>query len=55
MAIVLNLKEKMGYFRKHWSVDLQEAVVICAEMVWANSPLPILELIHFSLKSSGYH
>jgi hypothetical protein len=37
--LVLNPKEKMGYFKKHWSVDLQEDVMKCIEeVVWASSP-----------------
>jgi hypothetical protein len=41
--LVLNPKEKMSYFKKHWSVNLQEAVVKCVEeVVCENSPL------HFS-------
>ena len=29
--VVLNPREKMGYFKKHWSVDLQGEVMTCAE------------------------
>ena len=29
--VVLNPREKMGYFKKHWSVDLQEEVMTCVE------------------------
>jgi hypothetical protein len=36
---VLNPKEKMGYFKKHWSVALQEGVTKCVEeVVCASSP-----------------
>jgi len=39
MSMILNPKEKMDYFKKHWSVDLQEDVVKCAEeVVWASPP-----------------
>jgi hypothetical protein len=31
--LVLNPKEKMGYFKKHWSVNLQEDVIKCVEEV----------------------
>jgi hypothetical protein len=42
MFLVLNPKEKLGYFKKHWSSDLQEDVVKCVEeVVWASSFLPI--------------
>lgn len=33
MFLVLNPKEKVGYFKRHWSVDLQEAVMKCVEEV----------------------
>ena len=29
--LVLNPKEKMGYFKKHWSTELQEEVLKCIE------------------------
>ena len=55
-SIALNPKEKLEYFKKHWSVDLQEAVATCVEdVVCANYLLPILELIQFRSRSSGYH
>jgi hypothetical protein len=42
MFLVLNPKEKLGYFKKHWSRELQEDVVKCVEeVVWASSPLLI--------------
>jgi hypothetical protein len=42
MFLVLNPKEKLGYFKKHWSLDLQEDVVKCIEeVVWVSLPLPI--------------
>ena len=42
MFLALNPKEKLGYLKKHWSLDLQEDVVKCAEeVVCASSPLPI--------------
>ena len=31
VLIVLNPKEKMGYFKKHWPSDLQEEVQKCVE------------------------
>ena len=31
--LVLNLKEKMMYFKKHWSSELQDKVVKCVENV----------------------
>ena len=33
LLLVLNPKEKMAYFKKHWSVELQGEVVKCAEEV----------------------
>ena len=42
MFLVLNPKEKLGYFKKHWSSDLQEDVVKCIkEVVWVSSSLLI--------------
>jgi len=36
--LVLNPNEKIGYFTKHWSVDLQEEdVVKYAEVAWVSS------------------
>ncbi len=29
--LVLNPKEKMGYFKKHWPTDLHEDVLKCVE------------------------
>jgi len=34
MAMILDPKEKMTYFKKHWSIDLQEEVVKCVEEVF---------------------
>ena len=31
ISLVLNPKEKMGYFKKHWSTELQEEVLKCIE------------------------
>ena len=31
ISLVLNPKEKMGYFKKHWSAELQEEVLKCVE------------------------
>jgi hypothetical protein len=31
--VVLNPKEKLGYFKKHWSPELQEDVATCTEEV----------------------
>jgi hypothetical protein len=46
----------MGYFKKHWSPDLQEDIVTCAEeVVRAIFSLSIRELIHSSLKNGGYY
>ena len=46
MFLVLNLKEKMGYFKKHWSADLQEDIAKCVEeVVWARFIFPVLLLI----------
>ena len=28
---VLNPKEKMGYFKKHWPADLHDNILKCAE------------------------
>jgi hypothetical protein len=33
MLLVLNPKEKMRYFKKHWSADLQEEVMKCVEEI----------------------
>ena len=45
----------MGYFKKHWSADLQEDVAKCVEeVVWASPVFPVLLLIEFSLRSDGY-
>jgi hypothetical protein len=33
MAPVLNPSEKMAYFKKNWSVELQNDITICAEDV----------------------
>jgi hypothetical protein len=36
----------MGYFKKHWSADLQDDVVNCVEeVVWASLIFPVLLLI----------
>jgi len=37
--LVLNPKEKMGYFKKHWSTDLHEDVLKCVEEEVHSSPL----------------
>ena len=56
MLLVLNPQQKLGYFKKHWSADLQGDVVECAEVVvWASSRLLIHRLIHISSESDGYH
>jgi len=53
-CLVLNPKEKMWYFKKHWLVNLQEDVTKCMEeVVGSSSHLPFQELIHLSSKSSG--
>jgi len=31
ISLVLNPKEKMRYFKKHWSAELQEEVLKCVE------------------------
>ncbi|KAI0244940.1 hypothetical protein BJV78DRAFT_1113700, partial [Lactifluus subvellereus] len=33
MAMILDPKEKMAYFKKHWSIDLQGEVMKCVEEV----------------------
>jgi hypothetical protein len=44
MLLVLNPKEKMGYFKKHWSADLQEEVMKCVE--------EIVRIFHSSISGS---
>ena len=42
ISLVFNPKEKMGYFKKHWSAELQEEVLKCVEEeVNPSSPLSI--------------
>ena len=42
ILLVLNPKEKMGYFKKHWPIDLQEEVRKCIEeKVYPSSLLPL--------------
>lgn len=36
MSIVLNPREKIQYFKKHWSLELQEDIIKCAEEVVCN-------------------
>jgi hypothetical protein len=47
----------MGYFRKHWSIELQGDVVKCTEeVVWSKFPFfDSRANTSFSLKSGGYH
>jgi hypothetical protein len=33
ILLVLDPREKMGYFKKHWSEDLQDDVKSCVEEV----------------------
>jgi hypothetical protein len=33
LFVVLNPKEKMGYFKRHWPANLQEDVTKCVEDV----------------------
>ena len=54
--LVLNPKEKMGYFKKHWSADLHDDVLKCVEVEVCSCPLSSsLELITVSSKSGGYN
>ena len=56
ILLVLNPEEKMKYFKKHWSVELQKDVANCVEeVVGASSVFLVLLLIYFSLKSDGYY
>ena len=56
ISLVLNPKRKMGYFKKHWSAELQEEVLKCAEEeVYLSTCLPFHKLITFSSRSSGYN
>ncbi|KAF8802671.1 hypothetical protein BYT27DRAFT_7215186 [Phlegmacium glaucopus] len=34
LAMILNPKEKMSYFKKHWSTELQDDIVKCVEEVF---------------------
>ena len=54
-VLVLNPKEKMGYFKKHWPAELQEEVRTCIEEeVHPSSLLLFQDLIAPSSKNSGY-
>ena len=33
LSLVLNLQEKMSYFKKHWAKELQEDVLKCVKEV----------------------
>jgi hypothetical protein len=51
VSLVLDPKEKMGYFKKHWSTDLQDDVDKCAEaVVWSSFSALIHKLIHYQFK-----
>ncbi|KAN0105652.1 hypothetical protein V8E52_010827 [Russula decolorans] len=41
MAMILNPKEKMKYFKKHWSPELQDNVVECVEEVFKEQYLSL--------------
>ena len=46
IPLVLNPKEKLGYFKKHWSLELQEEVLECVEEeVYLSSLILFRELI----------
>ena len=56
---VLNPSGKLAYFKKHWSADLQEDIVRCAEEVVSahTTFLSSEELtldVNCSLKKDGY-
>jgi hypothetical protein len=56
ISLVLNPKEKMAYFKKHWSAELQEEVLKYIEDKACQSfHLLFQELIAFSSKNGGYN
>jgi hypothetical protein len=56
MFLVLNPKEKMGYFKRHWAPNLQDDVATCIEeVVRENISLSLYELICYSSRSGGYY
>ncbi|KAG6821421.1 hypothetical protein H0H92_001753, partial [Tricholoma furcatifolium] len=45
-VIVLNPREKLGYFKRHWPADLQDAVVKCIEDIVSSIAIFVLEILH---------
>ena len=57
LYLVLNPKEKMSHFKKHWSEDLQDDVLECLEKVvrLIFTIVVIISIISYSSKSGIYN